>query len=117
MDKHSNVGGDLGYLSRGNMIPEFEGVIYGMQIGDVSDVIESEFGYHIIKVTDIRDKRSTLEYADIAEEITNILTLEKRHAVYDSLVAAVRRRAEIEYTKDAAAMGWSEEPETTSNWP
>lgn len=113
VDKHSNAGGDLGYLSRGNMIPEFEGVIYGMQVDDVSDVIATEFGYHIIKVTDIRETQSTLEYADIAEEITNILTLEKRHAVYDSLVESVRRRAEIEYTKDAAALGWTEEPETT----
>jgi peptidyl-prolyl cis-trans isomerase C len=105
VDKHSNIGGDLGYLSRGNMIPEFEGVLYGMQVGDVSDVIATEFGYHIIKITDIRDTQHALEYADIAEAITNTLTLEKRRAVYDSLVAAVRRRAEIEYTPVAGALG------------
>lgn len=114
VDKHSNVGGDLGYLSRGNMIPEFEGIIYGMQVGDVSDVIATEFGYHIIKVTDVRDTQAALEYADIAEEITNILTLDKRHAVYDSLVASVRRRAEIEFTKDAEALGWTAEPDSTA---
>lgn len=113
VDKHSNVGGDLGYLSRGNMIPEFEGVIYGMQVGDVSEVIATEFGYHIIKITDIRETHSALEYADIADEITNVLTLGKRRAVYDSLVTAVRQRAEIEYTAGAAALGLTEEPRTT----
>jgi parvulin-like peptidyl-prolyl isomerase len=103
VDKHSNVGGDLGYLSRGNMIPGFEGIVFGMQIGDVSDIIPSEFGYHIIKVTDIRETLIAPDADDIADEITNILTLRKRQAVYDSLVAALRERAEIEYSGEAAA--------------
>jgi peptidyl-prolyl cis-trans isomerase C len=111
VDKHSNVGGDLGYLSRGNMIPEFEGVVYGMEVGEVSDVIASEFGYHLIKVTDIRDSQSAVEYTDIAEEIRNALALEKRQAAYDSLVAALRRRARIEYTDEAASLGVTGEPD------
>ncbi len=98
VDKHSNVGGDLGYLSRGNMIPEFEGIIFNMKVGDVSDVIPSEFGYHIIKVTDVRETLIAPDDVDVAEEITNILTLQKRQAVFDSLVAALKQRAKIEYT-------------------
>jgi peptidyl-prolyl cis-trans isomerase C len=113
VDKHSNVGGDLGYLSRGSMIPEFEEVIYGMKVGDVSDVIASEFGYHIIKVTDIRDTQTAFENADIAEEITNLLTLEKRQAVYDSLVASLRSRAKVEFTDEIARLGATAEPDTT----
>ena len=113
VDKHSNVGGDLGYLSRGSMIPEFEGVIYGMKVGDVSDVIASEFGYHIIKITEIRDAPSAFEYADVAEEITSLLTLEKRQAVYDSLVASLRSRADVEFTDEIARLGATAEPDTT----
>jgi peptidyl-prolyl cis-trans isomerase C len=97
VDKHSNVGGDLGYLSKGNMIPEFEGIIFNMKVADVSDVIPSEFGYHIIKVTDIRETSIAPDDVDVAEEITNILTLQKRQAVYDSLVAALKQRAKIDY--------------------
>jgi peptidyl-prolyl cis-trans isomerase C len=117
VDKHSDVGGDLGYLSRGNMIPEFEGVIYGMKVGDVSDVIASEFGYHIIKVTDIRDTQSAFEYTDIAEQIANDLTLQKRQAVYDSLVASLRRRAKIEYTDEAKKLGLPAGSDTTRREP
>ena len=101
VDKHARAGGDLGYLSKGNMVPEFESVVFGMEIGEVSDVIESDFGYHIIKIMDIRDARVPLEYLDVAEDIANILTMQKRQAVYDSLVTALRTRASIEYGADA----------------
>jgi len=117
LDKHSGAGGDLGYLSRGNMIPEFEGVIYKMQVGEVSDVIETEFGYHIIKVTGIRDSQAQMEYADIAPEIADDLTLQKRQAVYDSLVAALRTRADIEYTDDAARATSASEPDPGARRP
>lgn len=117
VDKHADVGGDLGYLSRGNMIPEFEGVIFDMQVGEISDVIPSEFGYHIIRITDIRDTQIPLEDADVADEIANILTLQKRRVVYDSLVTALRRRARIEYTDAAAGFGVTTRSDTLVREP
>lgn len=100
IDKHARAGGDLGYLSKGNMLPEFEDVVFSMKVGDVSDVVESEFGYHIIKVTDIRDAQYKLEFADIAQEMEHVLTMKKREAVYDSLVASLWEKADIEYVAD-----------------
>ena len=102
-DKHARAGGDLGYLSKGNMVPEFESVVFGMKVGEISDVIESEFGYHIIKIMDIRDARVKLEYLDVAEDIANILTMRKRQAVYDSLVTTLREHADIVYGPEAPA--------------
>lgn len=96
LDKHTGVGGDLGFLSKGNMIPEFENVVFDMQVGEVSDVIESDFGYHLIKLAAVRDARNKLEYEEAAEEISRLLLLEKRAAVYDSLIAAIRSQAKIE---------------------
>jgi peptidyl-prolyl cis-trans isomerase C len=97
IDKHSGGGGDLGYLSKGNMIAEFEDVVFAMKVGDVSGIIESEFGYHIIRITDIRPARVKLGFDDVRDEIANLLTLEKRTAVYDSLVAALYAAADIEH--------------------
>lgn len=96
IDKHTGVGGDLGFLSKGNMIPEFEEVVFDMKIGEVSDVIESELGYHFLKVTDAREARNQLEYADVAEDISRILLLDKRAAVYDSLITTLTKNATIE---------------------
>jgi peptidyl-prolyl cis-trans isomerase C len=78
------------------MIPEFEDVVFDMNIGEVSEVIESELGYHFLKVTDARDARDKLEYEEVAEDISRALLLDKRAAVYDSLITTLRRGARIE---------------------
>jgi peptidyl-prolyl cis-trans isomerase C len=96
VDKHTGAGGDLGYLSKGNMLPEFEKVVFNMHVGEVSDIIESEFGYHIIKLTDIRPALNELPFESVAPEISRELLLRKRAAVYDSLLTALRKDANVE---------------------
>jgi peptidyl-prolyl cis-trans isomerase C len=96
LDKHTGVGGDQGFLSKGNMIPEFEDVVFDMETGSVSGVIESDFGYHVIKLTDARTSRNKLDYEDAAEEISRVLLLQKRAAVYDALLSSLRERAVVD---------------------
>jgi peptidyl-prolyl cis-trans isomerase C len=118
IDKQSSPGGDLGYLSKGNMIPEFEDVVFKMEVGSVSDVIESDFGYHILKLSDIRNARFQLDYEDVKDEISNILMLDKREAVYDSLLVALRTQADIEYSEQAMGVApETEEGDTLSGMP
>ena len=47
----SRQGGDLGDFGRGSMVPEFEEAVFGMGVGGVSDVVETAFGYHLIRRT------------------------------------------------------------------
>ncbi len=50
-------GGDLGYFARGKMVEEFEDAAFDSEIGDVSPIFRTEFGYHIVKVTDKKPAR------------------------------------------------------------
>lgn len=63
-------GGDLGYFAKGEMIPEFENVAFDLKKDEISAVVQTQYGYHIIKVTDV-PKNWTL--ADKKEEIHQLL--------------------------------------------
>ena len=97
IDPVARRGGDLGYLSKGNMIPEFENVVFDLEPGEVSDIVKSDFGYHIIKLVGVRESLVTVDPADVRAQILNMLIMEKRERAYEDFLESLRRGAEIEY--------------------
>jgi peptidyl-prolyl cis-trans isomerase D len=72
-------GGDLDYFSKGRMVPEFDQVAFSMQPGQISDLVKSQFGYHIIKVVD-KKPASTKTLAEVRQQITDQLAYERAQA-------------------------------------
>jgi peptidyl-prolyl cis-trans isomerase D len=65
-------GGDLNYFSRGRMVPEFEDAAFKMNAGEISDLVKSQFGFHIIKVVD-KKPGATRTLDEVRQQITDIL--------------------------------------------
>lgn len=89
-------GGSLGWFGRGMMVPEFDHAAFAMKCGEVSDVIETQFGYHIILKTDEKaGGQQTL--VDVSDQIRDLLRHEARGRAMDAFVAELREKATIEY--------------------
>lgn len=63
-------GGDLGWMRRGDLVPQFADVLFDMEAGEISDVVETMFGYHIIKLERIRDSERQARHILIRPENT-----------------------------------------------
>nr|HPJ99933.1 peptidylprolyl isomerase [Candidatus Hydrogenedentota bacterium] len=87
--------GDLGYFARGAMVPEFETVVFGLEVGQISGVFQSPFGYHIAKVY---DKVASQErpFEAVAEQVKAALFDARENAAIDAYTARLREKAEIQ---------------------
>lgn len=78
------LGGDLGFFGRGVMVKSFEDKIFSMQLDEISDIVETDFGLHVIKLTDIKEeKRSSLE--DVREQIADKLKIQMASSVFGEI--------------------------------
>jgi len=89
-------GGDLDFFSRGEMVPAFEKAAFVLDVNQVSDVVETKFGYHIIKVTD-RKEAKLLPFEQVKDEIINELAQKKLRETAMQYIKQLESEADIVY--------------------
>lgn len=88
-------GGDLGFFKRGEMIPMLEAVVFRMQPGEVSEVVQSSQGLHIFKVTDMR-AGSLASFEEIKAQVTEDYYREAVTRLYTKWLDDLKNRAKVE---------------------
>ena len=88
-------GGDLGLFRRGQMVKPFDDTAFAMKPNDVSDIVETRFGYHIIKVYEVRPEQ-TLAYADVKDKLNQRMKQEKVEKNASVYISQLKKDAKIE---------------------
>ena len=94
-DVSASDGGDVGFVVRGKMVREFEEAVFDLKPGQISDIVETEYGYHIIKVEEVVSG-NTLTLKDAKERVTKVLTMEKQKQGYEDWMRELKKAAFIE---------------------
>lgn len=93
-------GGDLGYLSRGQLTAELEAVAVRMKTGEISEPIKTQSGYQIIKVTDKKIGK-VVEFERVNNFISQHLSAEKQKEVFDSYIESLKKSYKVDINKEA----------------
>jgi len=88
-------GGNLGYFRRGQMVEPFEDAAFKLKPGETSDIVETRFGYHLIKVVD-KQPEKTMTYAEIKDQLNEHLKKQKLETEVDVYIDNLRKGAKIE---------------------
>ena len=94
-DLTKDRGGDLGYFQKGQMIPEFENVCFELSPGQMSGIVKTRFGYHIIKVTDKQPPKYK-QLSEVKEKIRAKLTDQTKQQQFRDFVKSLKDRARID---------------------
>lgn len=95
IDQTAQIGGDLGYMGRGDMIHEIEEVAFDLGVGEVSGVVPSSYGYHIVKVLDRHPGAGQPTFESKRAAVMNFLTSQRRRQTFDRWLGDLQERSTV----------------------
>ena len=116
-DVSAHLGGDIGTIGRGKMVKEFENAVFRLKAGEVSEIVRTVYGFHIIKCDEVIPGK-TKAFDEVKEEIRARLSLEKQNNAYKDWIGDLREKAFIEVSlfekqhPSTTTAGEKEKPQT-----
>jgi peptidyl-prolyl cis-trans isomerase D len=101
-DSNAKNGGDLDYFGRGRMVPEFDAAAFAMETGQISDLVKTQFGFHIIKVTD-KKAGTTRPLDEVKQQLTDQVQSERAQQQASDISQRLERQIRTPADLDTAA--------------
>ena len=94
-DGSAQQGGDLNFFTKGQMVPPFDQAAFALKPGQISDIVTTQFGYHIIKVTD-RKPATTVPFEQVSGRIKDFLAEQQKQRKADDFIQSLKQKSKIE---------------------
>jgi peptidyl-prolyl cis-trans isomerase C len=94
-DGSAQQGGDLNYFPRGQMVPPFDKAVFALKPGEISDVVTTQFGYHVIKLTEIKPA-GNVPLEQVSDRVKQFLTAQKKQQQAEAFLAQLKQKSKIE---------------------
>jgi peptidyl-prolyl cis-trans isomerase D len=90
-EQSAKNGGDLDYFGRGRMVPEFDQTVFAMQPGQISELVKTQYGYHVIKLVD-KKNAATRPLAEVRQQLNDQLAYERAQAQAADLASKLEKQ-------------------------
>lgn len=94
-ESNKDSAGELGFFTRGQMVPEFDEAAFNMEVGTISSPIKTDFGYHIVEVTDKKEAKEAV-FEDHKEDVEEALFEKTLQAEYGPWLEEIRENYKVE---------------------